>query len=338
MAKVKDNMTACYNSNETDLVISGEGNSGFGFQHLVGFNQSEILQNQTLSIGFRFQFAMGQGNGSLIRDTQPPADASGVGFTGGKAYVVCERNAPGDCRDCVNPTLYPNENGTYKPNVYQCVGGIEKLVCDHWKDAFPGKPEGLYPCCMAKVEKIYKDAYDPEQLSRWRLHETTSPRRRRRAFVNEQRQYRNGDVPRRYAPTPTGGPGTLQPFCPDENSTRPTEACTDPRLEVNETMIRTRGWCPTPEELKDMMLTDCPPLPGCEGYPADYYTSCYDKCRAVGYDDAYCLDANVACEDTKKNCFSATTSGGSACSTTATTQQCIDAAGGHDAQKGPCNY
>ena len=110
----------------------------------------------------------------------------------------------------MNPTLYPNENGTRKPNVYQCVGGIEKLVCDHWKDAFPGKPEGLYPCCMAKVEKIYKDAYDPEQLSRWRLHETTSPRRRRRALVNEQRQYRNGDVPRRYAPTPTGGPGTLQ--------------------------------------------------------------------------------------------------------------------------------
>ena len=45
----------------------------------------------------------------------------------------------------MNPTLYPNENGTRKPNVYQCVGGIEKLVCDHWKDAFPGKPEGLYP-------------------------------------------------------------------------------------------------------------------------------------------------------------------------------------------------
>ena len=130
----------------------------------------------------------------------------------------------------------------------------------------------------------------------------------------------------------------MQPFCPDENSTRPTEACTDPRLEVNETMIRTRGWCPTPEELKDMMLTDCPPLPGCEGYPADYYTSCYKKCRAVGYDDAYCMDANVACEDTKKNCFSATTSGGSACSTTATAQQCLDTAGGHDAQKGPCNY
>ncbi len=76
----------------------------------------------------------------------------------------------------------------------------------------------------------------------------------------------------------------------------------------------------------------------CEGYPADYYTSCYKKCRAVGYDDAYCMDANVACEDTKKNCFSATTSGGNACSTTATAQQCLDAAGGHDAQKGPCNY
>ncbi len=152
---------------------------------------------------------------------------------------------------------------------------------------------------MAKVEKIYKDAYAPE---------------------------------------PAGGPGTLQPFCPDENATRPTEACTDPSLEVNETMIRTRGWCPTPEELKDMMLTDCPPLPGCEGYPEDYYTSCYKKCRAVGYDDAYCMDANVACEDTKKNCFSATTSGGNACSTTATAQQCLDAAGGHDAQKGPCTY
>ena len=59
----------------------------------------------------------------------------------------------------VNPTLYPNENGTRKPNVYQCVGGIEKLVCDHWKAEFPGKPESLYACCMAKVEKIYKDAY-----------------------------------------------------------------------------------------------------------------------------------------------------------------------------------
>ena len=33
-----------------------------------------------------------------------------------------------------------------------------------------------------------------------------------------------------------------------------------------------------------------------------------------------------------------TTSGGNACSTTATAQQCLDAAGGHDAQKGPCNY
>ena len=84
------------------------------------------------------------------------------------------------------------------------------------------------------------------------------------------------------------------------------------------------------------MLTDCPPMPGCE--PEDYYTSCYDKCRAVGYEDAYCVDANVGCEDTKKNCFSATTSGGSACSTTATVQQCLDAAGGHDAQKGPCSY
>ena len=186
-----------------------------------------------------------------------------------------------------------NENGTRKPNVYQCVGGIEKLVCDHWKDAFPGKPESLYPCCMAKVEKIYKDAY---------------------------------------APTPTGGPGTLQPFCP-ENSTRPTEACTDPRLEVNETMIRTKGWCPTDKELADMMLTDCPPLPGCEGYPDDYYTSCYDKCRKVGYTDDFCVDANVACEDTEKNCFS-----GQVCSTTASTQQCLDATGVSNAQKGPCNY
>ena len=77
-------------------------------------------------------------------------------------------------------------------------------------------------------------------------------------------------------------------------------------------------------------------MPGCE--PEDYYTSCYDKCRAVGYEDAYCRDANVGCEDAKKNCFSATTSGGNACSTTATAQQCLDAAGGHDAQKGPCNY
>ena len=88
-----------------------------------------------------------------------------------------------------------------------------------------------------------------------------------------------------------------------KNSTRPTEACTDPSLEVNKTMIRTKGWCPTPKELKDMMLTDCPPMPGCE--PEDYYTSCYDKCRAVGYEDTYCRDANVGCKDTKKNCFSA---------------------------------
>ena len=74
----------------------------------------------------------------------------------------------------------------------------------------------------------------------------------------------------------------------NENSTRPTEACTDPRLEVNKTMIRTKGWCPTPEELKDMMLTGLPAAAGCEGYPADCYTSCYDKCLAVGYTDAFC--------------------------------------------------
>ena len=73
-------------------------------------------------------------------------------------------------------------------------------------------------------------------------------------------------------------------------------------------------------------------MPGCE--PEDYYTSCYDKCRAVGYEDAYCRDANVGCEDTKKNCFS-----GQVCSTTASTQQCLDANGGvSNAQKGPCNY
>ena len=30
--------------------------------------------------------------------------------------------------------------------------------------------------------------------------------------------------------------------------------------------------------------------------------------------------------------------GGNACSMTATAQECLDAAGGHDAQKGPCNY
>ena len=30
--------------------------------------------------------------------------------------------------------------------------------------------------------------------------------------------------------------------------------------------------------------------------------------------------------------------GGNACSTTATAQECLDAAGGHDAQKGPCSY
>ena len=29
---------------------------------------------------------------------------------------------------------------------------------------------------------------------------------------------------------------------------------------------------------------------------------------------------------------------GNACSTTATAQQCLDATGGHNAQKGPCNY
>ena len=126
----------------------------------------------------------------------------------------------------------------------------------------------------------------------------------------------------------------MQPFCPDENSTRPTEACTDPSLEVNETMIRTKGWCPTPKELKDMMLTDCPPLPGCEGYPDDYYKSCYDKCLAVGYDDAFCQDVNVGCDQTKVNCFS-----GQVCSTTTSTQQCLDANGGvHNAQKGPCSY
>ena len=32
---------------------------------------------------------------------------------------------------------------------------------------------------------------------RWRLHETTSPRRRRRALVNELRRHRDGVVPRR---------------------------------------------------------------------------------------------------------------------------------------------
>ena len=98
-------------------------------------------------------------------------------------------------------------------------------------------------------------------------------------------------------------------------------------------MIRTKGWCPTDKELADMMLTDCPPLPGCEGYPDDYYTSCYDKCRKVGYTDDFCVDANVACEDTEKNCFS-----GQVCSTTASTQQCLDATGVSNAQKGPCNY
>ena len=125
----------------------------------------------------------------------------------------------------------------------------------------------------------------------------------------------------------------MQPFCPDENSTRPTEACTDPNMTVTEDMIRTKGWCPTPKELKDMMLTDCPPLPGCEGYPSDYYTSCYKKCLAVGYTEDFCRDANVACEDTEKNCFS-----GQVCSTTASTQQCLDATGVSNAQKGPCNY
>ena len=87
----------------------------------------------------------------------------------------------------------------------------------------------------------------------------------------------------------------------------------------------------TPKELKDFMLTDCPPMPGCE--PEDYYTSCYDKCLAVGYTEDFCQDVNVGCDQTKANCF-----GGNACSTTATVQQCLDAAGGHDAQKGPCNY
>jgi len=29
---------------------------------------------------------------------------------------------------------------------------------------------------------------------------------------------------------------------------------------------------------------------------------------------------------------------GQVCSTTASTQQCLDATGGHNAQKGPCNY
>ena len=98
-------------------------------------------------------------------------------------------------------------------------------------------------------------------------------------------------------------------------------------------MIRTKGWCPTPEELKDMMLTDCPPLPGCEGYPEDYYTSCYDKCLKVGYTDEFCQDINVGCDQTKANCF-----GGNACSTTATAQQCLESTGVHNAQKGPCNY
>ncbi len=71
----------------------------------------------------------------------------------------------------------------------------------------------------------------------------------------------------------------------------------------------------------------------CEGYPDDYYTSCYDKCRKVGYTDDFCRDVNVGCDQTKVNCFS-----GQVCSTTASTQQCLDATGGHNAQKGPCNY
>ena len=80
-----------------------------------------------------------------------------------------------------------------------------------------------------------------------------------------------------------------------------------------------------------LMLTDCR---RCRGARATRPTTTRAATtRALRWATPRLLsDANVGCDQTKAAPFS------TMCSTTATAQQCLDAAGGHDAQKGPCNY
>ena len=56
-----------------------------------------------------------------------------------------------------------------------------------------------------------------------------------------------------------------------------------------------------------------------------------------GLQDAYCQDANVGCEDTKKNCGLCYDGGKRALDDGDRAAVFSDAAGVHDAQKGPCN-
>lgn len=184
MNHAKLEMRECFSNPTKNLTVTGEGSGGFGYQIFQRFDVKNAsinpIQNQTVSIGFRFAFALGQGEKALIRDTQAPAGDRTPSPWQGKAYVFCERNGKGDCtsgeyenapeKGCVDTKLHPDDGVmSNSTKAKGCMGAVVSFICGEarkdpeYKNDLKG--EGWYKNCQKPLETLYKKEYTQDSPS-----------------------------------------------------------------------------------------------------------------------------------------------------------------------------